>query len=47
MNWREKLICRILLVIVKMIAPGNIADDVKNLANHISCLPQLEEEKNG
>lgn len=36
MTWREKLVCRILLIIAKMVAPGPILDDVKHLASHIS-----------
>lgn len=36
MTWREKLVCRILLIIARMVAPGAIADDLKHLSSHIA-----------
>lgn len=36
-TWREKLVCRILLLIARMLAPNApIAEDIKHLSNHIT-----------
>ena len=36
MTWHERTVCRILLIIAKMLAPSSISDDIKNLSSHIS-----------
>jgi hypothetical protein len=36
MTWRERLVCRILLIIASMVAPGGISKDIEHLANHIA-----------
>lgn len=36
LSWRERSVCRILLIVAKLLAPSVIVDDIKHLANHIS-----------
>lgn len=37
MTWQQQLVCRILLIIARMVNQDEtIADDLKHLANHIS-----------
>ena len=43
MTWREKTVCRILLIIAKMLAPSVIADDVKTLAAHIAVATAIDD----
>jgi hypothetical protein len=44
MTWKEKCVCRILLVIAKMISTGDTRDEMKHLYNHINCAPMKPKE---
>lgn len=38
MTWREKLVCRILLILAGMVAPSEAKDEIKHLDNHIRLM---------
>lgn len=43
MTWRERCVCRILLLVAKIVADRDeIATEVQHLANHISQGPREE-----
>ena len=36
MTWREHLVVRILLLVARIVAPDDLAVEIKHLANHIA-----------
>lgn len=36
MSWKEKLIARILLLICRIVAEGDLRDELRHLSNHIT-----------